>query len=165
MAVVYQGMLFADFYQFSLIDPSGELDDSIEITDEQLVARVLWLDNILVVFTVRNMSVPVTVELHMEKPALELDHADHAVTAGMRSGGVVAIAGCTDYLPDAARFSVPAGDLEAAIVCSGLGTLSKNGLVGNDRYTVHLWPGRADGVRVLKQWTQWNDGLPYKSSP
>jgi hypothetical protein len=66
---------------------------------------------------------------------------------------VIAILGCTDYLPDAARFPVPPGELKAAIVFSGLGTVSEDGLDGDDRYTLHLWPGRADGVRVLKPWS------------
>jgi hypothetical protein len=108
------------------------------------------------------MPVPVTVELHEEEPALELDNADQTVEAGLRSDGEIAILGCTDYLPDATRFSVPAGDLKAMIVFSGLGTLRASGLDGDDRYTVHLWPGKAGGVRVLRHW---NDGLPPRASP
>lgn len=85
---------------------------------------------------------------------MTLDDVDHVVEGGFRSAGTVAIAGCTDYFPDAARFSVPAGDLKARVVFTCLGTLSEDGLDGEDRYVVHLWPGKAESVRVLKQWEE-----------
>jgi hypothetical protein len=150
MGVVFQGMVFADYHQFCLMDTASRTEYSDAITDTAVAARALWKDNVLVIFTARNMSVPVTVELHENEPVLELDPADHVVEAGLRSAGVVAVLGCSDYLPNAARFPVPAGDLKATIVFRGLGTLSEDGLAGDDSYTVHLWPGRADGVRVLK---------------
>jgi hypothetical protein len=152
MTVVFQDTLFADYHQFYLADPANLTDYSEDVTDETIAQGVIAKDDTLVVFTARNMSVPVTVELHDAEPALQLDVADHVVDAGLRSSGTIAIAGCTDYFPDAARFSTPAGDLNARIVCTGLGTLSSDGVEGEDRYVVHLWPGKSQGVGVLKQW-------------
>jgi len=152
MATVFSGTLFADYHQFYLADAGSETDYSGDITDEAIDQRVVSRDDALVVFTARNMEVPVEVVLHDAAPALPVDEADHVVTAGLRSSGTILIAGCTDYAPDAARFSVPEGALRAAVVFTGLDTLSEDGLEGEDRYTVHLWPGEAEGVAVLKQW-------------
>lgn len=150
---LFEGMLFADYHQFYLADAETKTDVSADVTDEAVSQRVVNRDDVLVVFTARNMEVPVTVALHETEPALALEDADHAVEAGLYSSGTIVIAGCTDYLPDAARFSAPAGDLKARVVFTGLGTLSADGLEGQDRYAVHLWPAKAEGVRVLKQWT------------
>lgn len=152
MTTVFEGTLFADYHQFYLTDTGGGTDYSPEVTDEGIARRIVCLDGVLVIFTERNMDVPVRVELYETEPALEFGDTDHVVEGGFRSAGTVAIAGCTDYLPDAARFPAPPGDLKAVVVFAGLDTLSEDGLEGEDRYTVHLWPGKAEGICVLKQW-------------
>lgn len=152
MTKLFEGTLFADYHQFYLADAASQTDYSGDITDETLLQRIVSREDVLAVFTVRNMDVPVEVELHASEPTLPLDEADHVVEAGLHSAGTIVIAGCTDYQPDAARFEVPPGDLKAAVVFTGLGTLSEDGLEGEDRYTVHLWPGKTDAIRVLKQW-------------
>jgi hypothetical protein len=152
MAKVFEGTLFADYHQFYLADVESKTDYSDDVTEAAMGQRIAYRDDVLVVFTARNTDVPVVVELHATEPALDLEDADHVVEGGLYSSGTVAIAGCTDYFPDAARFSVPAGGLKARVVFAGLRTLSEDGLTGQDRYAVHLWPGKADGIRVLKQW-------------
>lgn len=154
MTIVFSGTLFADYHQFYLANDGSSTDYAGEATDKAMIERVVWKDDVLAVFTARNMEVPVTVEFHDAEPVLSLDDADHAVEAGLRSSGTVAIAGCTDYLPAAARFSVPAGDLRALVIFRGLGTISKDGLVGDDSYAVHLWPGKKKSTCILKQWEE-----------
>lgn len=149
---VFEGMLLADYHQFYLADTGAKTDYAADVTDETISQRVICRDDTLVVFAARNMEVSVTVEVHDSTPALDLDDVDHVVEGGLRSTGTIAIAGCTDYLPDAARFPVPVGDLKARVVFTGLGTLSEDGLEGEDRYFVHLWPGKIESIRVLKQW-------------
>lgn len=151
MTTVFDGVLFADYHQFYLIDADSDVDYSGEINDDAVAQRVVWKDDVLVVFTARNMDVSVAVQLHKQEPALDLQSTDHVVEAGLRTSGTIIIAGCTDYLPEAVRVPVPPGDLRAWIVFTGLGTLSEDGLEGEDRYVVHLWPGTADSVRVIKQ--------------
>lgn len=151
MATAFEGMIFADYHQFYLMNVGSQTDYTDDITDAAVADRIIAKDDVLVVFAARNMAVPVTVELHDAEPALNLSEADHVVEAGLNSSGMLVIAGCTDYLPDAAQFAVPAGNLKARILFSGLDTLSEDGLDGEDRYCVQLWPGKADGVHVLKQ--------------
>lgn len=152
MTILFDGNLFADYFQIYLADAASEPTTPEEITDQHVRERLLLGRGVLVLMTARNMTVPLRVELHQSEPGPFIEAADHVVTGGLSTSGRIGIAGLTDSWPDAARAAVPSGDLRALFVSRGLGTLSENGLDGQDRYEVHLWPGRADGVRVLKQW-------------
>ena len=154
VASVFEALIFADYHQFYLTSVGNEPDYADDITDATMTERIIARDDVLVIFAARNMDVPVAVELHDSEPALNLSEADHIVDAGLNSSGTLLIAGCTDYLPDAAQLDAPTGDLKARVLFSGLDTLSEDGLEGEDRYRVQLWPGKADGVRVLKRWEE-----------
>jgi hypothetical protein len=92
------------------------------------------------------------VELHDAEPRIDPGQADHIVTASFRTGGEIIIGDLMDDPADAARATVPAGTLRAMAVSTGLGTLSEDGLEGEDRYVVHLWPGETTAKTVLRQW-------------
>ena len=152
MTILFDGRLMADYHQMFLADAVGDPLTPEEITEQHIRERLLMAPGVLVLMTARNMTVPLRVELHGARPGPSIEAADHVVTGGIRSSGRIGIAGLTDYWPDAARVAVPPGDLHAMFVSRGLGTLSQDGPDGQDRYEVHLWPGPAEGVRVLKQW-------------
>ncbi len=154
MTTIFSGTLLADYNQFYLAAADSHTDYSDQVDDTAIDDCLLCQDDVAVVFTARNMDVPVSVELHETEPALALAAADHVVQGGLRSAGQLVIAGCTDYLPDAARLTVPAGPLRIRVLISGLDTLSEDGLDGDDRYVVQLWPGAAAPVQVLKRWPQ-----------
>jgi hypothetical protein len=153
MPVVFDGELFADYHQIYLADakqPPGLPD---EWTDDKLRQRVNLVDRALVISTVRDTDVQVKIELHATRPLLDIANVDHAIEVSLRvPSGKLIVAGLTDYEEAATRVGVPAGDLRAPIVFSGLGTLSEDGLAGDDQYVVHLWPGRPEGPAVHKQW-------------
>jgi hypothetical protein len=150
--VLFEGELFADYHQFYLADAVSEPDLPTQWSDEALRRRVLASDGVLVVSTARNVSVPVRVELHDTRPTIDLSLTDHAVETTLRTSGEIVIAGLTDYLPDAAWAKVPAGELRALAISTGIGTLSKNGLKGDDRYVIHLWLAGGADVVVHRQW-------------
>lgn len=153
VTVIFDGVLFADYHQFYLVDAAQTDDVPVQWTDEDVRARILVGPHAVIFSTERNMSVPVQVHLHETEPELDLTSVDHAVSGRFESLGEVVIAGLTDYLPDAARLTVPAGPLCAMAVSTGLGTLSEDGTVGDDAYVVHLWHCPAPmPVRVLEQW-------------
>lgn len=152
MTVLFDGSLFADYHQFYLADPAQQGDLPTGWTDATLTARLLVGKRSITVSTARNMTVPVRVELHERAPLVDENKADHVVTASFWTSGEIAIAGMTDFGPTAFRAKVPPGNLCAMVVSTGLGTLSWNGLEGDDRYVVHLWPCKANGVTVLRQW-------------
>jgi hypothetical protein len=150
LSVIFDGSLFADYHQFYLADDYARLRETY--TAEDMRARIVTSERGLVVFTVRNMDVQVRVELHGEEPRIEREEADHVVMGSFHTSGRIVIAGLMDWVPDAARASVPPGTLRAMVVFTGLDTLSEDGLDGDDRYVVHLWPGESIGVTVLRQW-------------
>ena len=147
--------LFADYFQFYIQDEpaSGELSEAWtqEATDRLLAVA----PGTVGVGTVRNMDVPVVVEIHDRLPDDDFAEWDHVVEAGVDiTSGRIVIAGCTDYFPDAMRIEVARGTYRVRVCYGALGTVSANGLEGDDRYRLQLWPAPSSEVRILKQWAQ-----------
>ena len=148
----YEFELFADYHQFYLQDEKadGDLSDSwTEQATENLLALALGT---IGVGTVRDMDVPVTIEVHDSEPKedLTLWEQINECSIDVPSGRIV-VAGSTDYFPDAARISVEPGTYRARIYYSELDTLSEDGLDGDDKYKVALWRGEEIEPRVIKR--------------
>lgn len=151
--ILYQGKILADYFQIYLRDEAHpDLPD--DYTDEAIVRRLLAGPHAVILHAARNMTVPIRVEWHDQRPALDLDAHQHVVEARFACpSGQLVLAGLTDYDPTAPRLSVKAGPLGVRVSLSGLDTLSEDGIEGDDRYVVQLWPGtEPEGVRVLKAW-------------
>lgn len=144
--------LFADYFQFYFQDEHAEGDLS-ESWNREAVARMFALaPGAVGVGTVRNMDVPVEVEVHDGEPAEDFDSWDHVIECSLEvPSGKIVIAGSSDYFPDAARIAVDPGSYKARISYGALDALSDDELDGDDHYRVQLW--RAPGIepRVLKQ--------------
>ncbi len=144
--------LFADYFQFYVQDEpaNGDLSDAWNSETE---ARLLAVaPGVVGVGTVRNMAVPVTIEILSSEPTSDFDTPDHVVECSLlvKSGRIVA-AGCTDYFPDATRIEVPSGMYRVRVSYSGLTPRSTDGLEGYDRYLLQLWQAPAVEPSVLKQ--------------
>jgi hypothetical protein len=152
MAMIFDGVLFADYHQVYLCDTSDpHLPE--EWTEDNLRQRINLTDHALVISTARNTWVPFKLELHQNRPSPDLVDVDHAIEASLRvPSGKLVVAGSSDYGKTASQVAVPAGDLRALVLSSGLGTLSEDGLDGDDRYHVHLWPEKPSAVVVLRRW-------------
>ena len=148
--------LLPDYFQFYLQDEAASGDLSQAWSPAAVTCMLAMAEGVVGLGTARNMLVPVTVEvLEMAPPAL-LERFDHVVEGSLEvSSGTLVIAGCTDYLPDAARLPIAKGGNAARVCVSGLDTLSEDGLQGQDHYLVQLWPCPLDVLllepRVLKQ--------------
>jgi hypothetical protein len=145
--------LFADYFQFYLQDEqaAGDLSDS---WSPDAVKNLLALaPGTIGVGTVRNMTVPVTVEIRETEPSRDdfnsWDHINEC-SIDVLSGWLV-IAGCTDYFPDASRLSVEPGCYRARIYYGELDSLSEDQLEGNDHYKITLWQAENAEPRVMKQ--------------
>jgi len=103
--------------------------------------------------TVRNMDVPVTIEIHDREPDNDTSEWDHVVEAALDVGsGRIVVAGCTDYFPDAMRVEVPSGSYCVRVSYGALENISADGLSGEDHYRVQLWLGPSStAVHVVKQ--------------
>jgi nucleoside phosphorylase len=143
--------LFADYFQFYIQDEAVAGDLS-EAWTEEATARLLAIaPGTIGIGTVRNMEVPVLVEIHDQEPRDDSSEWDHAIEASLDvESGRIVIAGCADYFPDAKRIGVAPRCYRARVPYGALNTLSDDGLTGEDHYRVQLWPSAATAIRVLK---------------
>lgn len=147
-----QFTLFADYFQFYMQDELADGNLS-EAWNEEAVGRLLAVaPGTVGVGTVRNMDVPVSIEVLDSAPPLELEQWDHVVECTILvQGSRIVVAGCTDYFPDAARIDVAPGTYQVRVGYAGLASISVDGLSGNDTYKIQLWQSEAIEPRVLKQ--------------
>lgn len=138
----YKFDLFADYHQFYLQDEG--IDDDLppeNWTDEAIENGAVLTPGTIWVQTARNMNVPVTIEVRDFMPDESLSDWDKVFECSINfSSGKIVVAGCTEYLPDAARIEVVPGPYRARICHGGLVTLQEDGLEGDDHYKVILWP-------------------------
>jgi hypothetical protein len=147
----FQFDLFADYFQFYLQDEEADGDLSDAWTPDATDRMLAVADYVVGVGTVRNTTVPVTVELHGAAPADDFDSWDHVTQCSLTvSSGRVVVAGCTDYFADAPRIPVAPGCYSVRVSYGGLDTLSADGLEGADRYRVQLWPGQPCDPAIVK---------------
>jgi hypothetical protein len=151
--VLFQGNLLADYFQIYLRDEAHP-DLPEDYTDKAIANRLVAGPYSIILHTERNMLVPIRVELHDQRPALDRDAYQHIVESCFDCpSGQLVLAGLMDYVPTASRLSVKTGSLCVRANLLGLDTLSEDGLDGNDQYMLQLWPGAEPrGVRVLKAW-------------
>jgi len=144
--------LFADYFQFYIQDEDveGNLSDS---WNDEAVNRLLAIaPGVVGIGTVRNMDVQVSVEVLASEASVDLNQWDHVVECTLNVGSTrLVIAGCTDYFPDAARIPVSPGIYRLRACYADLNSISEDGLEGNDRYHLQLWPALEITPRVLKQ--------------
>lgn len=146
----YDLTIFADYFQFYLWDAGVRPGAPVDYVEEDLIRRVKVEENVVVVQPVRNMDVPVRIELHDADPGCDLDDWDHVVECSLHlPTGQLQVHECTGE----ARLdlAVAAGVYRVRALFAGLDTLLESGLEGDDRYVVALWPGDATPLRVVKQ--------------
>lgn len=147
----FEYTLFADYFQFYLRDEDADGDLSNSWTPEAMDRILAVASGTIGVGTVRNMNVPVIVEIIDGECDAELSAWDHVNECSIESpSGRLVIAGCTDYVPDAARIDLAPGSYRARIYYGNLSSLSEDGLDGDDRYRVVLWKAAPGPVQVLK---------------
>jgi len=69
--------VFADYHQFYLWDEEIAPEAPIDWSDDDVAHRLKAAPNVVVVCPVRNMTVPVEVELHDTEPTYNIDAWDH----------------------------------------------------------------------------------------
>ena len=148
----YDLELFADYFQFYVCD-GAFVTDTGTLWDDATTDRMLAVGpDLIAVGTARNMSVPVTIELTPDAPIDDSAEWEQVIECGMAvASGVVLAFGCTEERGAAARFEVAPGPYVARVSYAGLTELSDDGLEGEDRYRVQLWPGEITPVRVIKR--------------
>jgi hypothetical protein len=145
--------VFADYHQFYVWDGGMNLQAPEDWTDQDVMNRAKVAEHVFVVCPLRNMTVPVRVSLFSAKPELEFARYDHAVQASLAvPTGQLQVHECTGG--EVLAWKVKPGTYRALALFSGLGSISSDGLEGQDTYHVALWPGSSMPLEVLKQWSR-----------
>jgi len=148
--------LFADYSQFYIEDEQANptADEVGHSWTEETTADQIAPGRGFIRFgTVRSTNVPVEIVVEESEPPLDLDAYDHVAEASIAvDSGRLIVAGNSDAWEDAARLTLEPDTYRARALYRGLGTLSADGLDGDDHYTVVLWPAPAAPRRVLKRY-------------
>ncbi|NHN26111.1 hypothetical protein FIA58_010525 [Flavobacterium jejuense] len=133
--------LFADYYQFYIQDEKSESNLVDSWTDFAVDNMIAINDGIVGIGTVRNMDVAVTLRiLESENTDNDFKKYDKVNECDLVvSSGIIVIAGCTDYFPDALRIPLENGIYRVRICYGNLDSLNENGLEGDDFYMVSMW--------------------------
>lgn len=146
--------LFADYYQFYVQDETANGDLSDAWTDHAVTRLLAVAPGVVGVGTIRNMDVPVTIDIVDREPPADFGVFDHVVECSLLTESArIVVASCTDYFPEAVRIDILPGLYRVRVCYSGLNSLSTDGLRGNDRYTLYLWQAPPIEPVVLKQRT------------
>ncbi len=150
----YELMLFADYHQFYIQDENVDGNLSDAWTDEAVERLLAVAPGTVGIGTLRNVDVPVTIDVLEREPELDADKFDQIVECSIvvQSGAIV-LAGCTDYFPNATRIKVPSGPYRVRASFEDLESVSREGLEGNDKYHLQLWAAPMGQVEILKQRT------------
>ena len=151
MPITHNFELSDDYFQFYIccLDRQGV---AVQWTPDDNRLGFSTLPGFLAIATIRNMDVPVDIVIHDAAPITDLSAWDHVVESDfMLASGTLIVAGCTDYAPDAARLTLVPGTYRARICAGGFSTLSEDGLDGDDRYRLDLWPSAPSGPLCLKR--------------
>lgn len=150
---LYHFQLFADYFQFYLMDVKSN-DDTSEIWSKEALENKLGiLKNTLAVGTFRNVDVNVEIELCECEPTVNFEQWDQ-VTIGYFEifSGECAVLGCTDYLPDAKTITLKPSNYAALSLAKGLNTIVTEWEVADDLYKVMLWPSDQKVFKTLKNY-------------
>src|SRR5262245_22883902 len=112
--------VFADYFQFYLQDESASGVDGDSWGGVAADRMLAVAPGAIAVGTVRNVDVPVTVEILESEPPNDLEDWDHVTECSLAIvSGKLVVAGCTDYFPDAARIELRPGTYRARISGGG----------------------------------------------
>ncbi len=145
--------IFADYFQFYLWDADERPNAPEDYDGEDIRSRIKAAPFVVVIQPIRNREVPVEIELPPAPPLLVLDDWDHVVEASIDlPSGRLEIHECTGGSIDI--LSVTPGSYRVRACFAGLGTLSEDGLDGDDHYHITLWPASPAPVDVLKHYIE-----------
>jgi len=143
--------LFADYHQFYVWDAGVSPQVPEDYSEDDVRRRVKVGPNVVVIQPVRQMTVPVELRVCPEDPGFDPSVWDHVAECHLDlPTGALQVHECTGGV--VLDLAVAPGSYRVRALFAGLDTLSEDGLDGDDRYTIVLWPAPPVPLRILKQW-------------
>jgi hypothetical protein len=149
--------VFADYNCFMVQDETARFEPDRAWTKALITDMIAAREGVIGVGTARRMTVPVILDVRSEAPDDNFDGWDHVTEAGLHVESGKVIVSMLDYGDAIPRTDVPTGDYTARVYASGFGTISSDGIHGDDLYHVVLWPGEVREPQVLARYP---DTLP-----
>jgi hypothetical protein len=162
----YEYMVFADYRQVYLEDCDHKVADSRNPEEQvrqidDFVSAVVNRESLdrwvgatagaVCIFTARNTTVPVTVEVRANQPEDDLGDWEHVVEASLEvPSGCIKIYGVTESSRDDRHIVVEPSTYRVRVYFGGLHTVSADGLKGDDHYRAVLWPAPYRKPAVLR---------------
>ncbi|MBS2015486.1 MAG: hypothetical protein JST00_21540 [Deltaproteobacteria bacterium] len=134
--------LFADHQQIHVLAPDAKGDLAEAWTAKASDDRIAAAGDIVGIGTEAADEVDVTVEILETAP--EPLQGDHVTEASIQLGAKVAVMGCTDYLPDAKRYSVTPGWWRLRA--------THTNLEKREKIRIQLWPAKRAAPKVVTRW-------------
>lgn len=145
--------IFADYFQFMLMDEGSQDDFSVLWTEDALNRMLAVGHSAVCPSTLRNVDVAVEIVVLDKAPEVDLSAWDNAVEASIHiPSGKLVVMGCTDYLADSPRISAKPGTYQLLSLAGGIDTIQCEWEPAEDLYRVYLWPGSAREPQLLKRW-------------
>lgn len=145
--------VFADYFQFLLLDEASDDDFSILWTERALEIGVAVGQTAASFGTLRNVTVPVEIRLLAADPGIDAGEVDHLSSGYFEvPTGRLVVMGCTDYLPDAPRIEIPSGGYRFSYAMRGIESITYESDPADDSYTVYMWPGSRLDPLLHKHW-------------
>lgn len=121
--------------------------------DEEMSSMLCVGRNFIIIGTVRSIQVPFFIEILEFEPQLDLNQWDHVNECTIQIGLGVLVSGDFDTEGEMLKIDLTQGIYEVRVCYRGLGTISWDGLEGEDSYHVYMWPAsNLIPKSVLKQW-------------
>ncbi|WP_192909519.1 hypothetical protein [Gandjariella thermophila] len=145
--------VFADYNVFFLLAadaaPPGPKTGWV---DEVITHMIAARPGVVCIGTARRMDVPVTIGIQDRPPTEDFERWDQVTEASITTRGGLRIVGGSDTPAGAPELAVPAGRYRVRVHTGGFDTLSPDGLDGEDRYHLVLWPAVHEPPRVIKRY-------------
>lgn len=146
--------VFADYNMFFLLADGTRPAELPAASLNALLADLIAAGpGFVVIGTVRRMDVAVTVEVLTEAPQDQQAAWDHVTEAGIRTGtGTLRLGWGTSEPGGEPRIDVAPGSYRVRVCSSGFDTVSEDGLDGDDRYRLVLWPAEPESPCVVHRY-------------
>jgi hypothetical protein len=146
--------LFADYFQIIVQDENAEQTFEWLYSENDIERLLTVLPGTIIIGTVRNMDVPLTIKLYDIDPGilsdLETIGQINECDIEVKSNKLI-VMGSSDYQPDALRIELINGLYRARIYYGNLEEISIDGLDGEDFYEIHLWHSvKNRAVEIIK---------------
>jgi hypothetical protein len=133
----HREVVFADYFQFVLMDANSEAEFSTIWTDEAFTNMLASGPGAICPGTLRNVEVPVEIHVCTAAPEIDIDHYDHVTEAYIDvASGELLLTNWTGYLSDDRRISVEPATYEILFLASEVESITNESDPADDVYAV-----------------------------